>query len=62
MPDFCLKLHLWRLVGILRRQLNIDLIHSSLVRRIVRPFDVTDPMSDVVAEQAHSHRRFFALD
>jgi len=61
-PDFCLKLHLGRLVRILRRQLDINLKHSSRVRRIFWSFDVTDPMSNVVAEQAHSNCCFFALD
>lgn len=61
MPNFGLKFHLGRLVGVLRRQNNVDLIKTALVASIIGPLDISLPVPVVAVEEAHLHRRFLGL-
>lgn len=61
MPDSRFELHFWRLVRVLRWQLYVDLIHSSLVARIrlnyhsksYRPIDESLPVVETVIYEGY---------
>ena len=61
MPDFSIKFHLGRLVGVLWRQLNVDLVETSFVGSVVRALNVSLPVSEVVVEELDLNRRFLGL-
>ena len=61
MPYFCLEFHFGRLIGVLWRHLDVDLEETSLIRGVLRPLDVSDPMPDIVVHQCHSNCRLLAL-
>lgn len=61
MPDFCFEFHFWWLVRILRREGDIDLEESSLVRGVIGAFDVSFPVSEVIINDGDLNVRFLGL-
>ena len=61
MPDTCIELHFWWLIGIVSRYHNIDLEVTISIRgvrgTIYKPF----PMSDVVVNKGNYNSRIFSL-
>lgn len=62
MPDFCLKFHFWRLVGVLRGKDNVDLEESALIGSIIWSLDISLPVPEVAVEEADPHCRFLRLN
>jgi len=61
MPNFSIKLHLGRLVGVLRWQLDVDLEATAFVCSIIWTLNVPLPMSDVPVKERDLDSGFLGL-
>jgi hypothetical protein len=62
MPDFGLELHFGWPIGVLLRKLDVNLELSSLIGRVIRSLDESNPMPDIVIEKTDLDRCLFALN
>lgn len=62
MPYLCVELHLGRFIGVLRRQLYIDLVESAFVWSVIGTLYETDPMSQVIVFESDCDCGLFALN
>lgn len=61
MPNFSIEFHLRRLVRVLGRKLDIDLVATAFVWGIIWSLNVAFPVPNITVEQRDLDSRFFGL-